>query len=187
MNNEINLSDQNLLELIANGDKKAFEEIYNRYWPTLFLQINRMVQDQDESIDIVQSIFEKIWRNTPRDVNNIQAYLYQMGRYASINFINKSSRKQSFVDDFNNFQNNLADSITDKIHYSDVLKILYKEIENLPPKMKEIFIRARIKNDPYKLIAEEMNISIQTVKTTVLRVSKTLRKKIPYIKIFFIN
>lgn len=179
--------DEKLVCKSQEGDRKAFTELYNRHWAILFLQINKIVQNDEESIDIVHNIFEKLWKNFPGNIKNFKAYLYQMGRYASINYINSSNRKSLFLANLYDFSEKSSSGLAEKIQYSEILNLLHQEIANLPPKSREIFIRARINEESYKDIANDLDLSLQTIKTTVFRITKSLRKKIPYIKLFFLN
>lgn len=50
-----------VLRLIKNDDAAAYKELYNRYKESIFLMVYRRVQDEEESKDIVQEIFLKLW------------------------------------------------------------------------------------------------------------------------------
>lgn len=179
--------DDQLVKKSQQGNQMAFTELYNRHWMFLFLQINKIVQQDDEALDIVHNIFERLWKDFPKEIKSFKAYLYQMGRFASINYINSSNRKSQFLEHLYDFQEKHSSGLAERVQYGEILEILHREIENLPPKAREIFIRARINEESYKDIAADLGLSLQTIKTTVFRITKTLKKKIPYIKLFFLN
>ncbi len=60
----------------------------------------------------------------------------------------------------------------------EILAIVEAEIQNLPPKMKEIFELSRKENLTHREIAEKLNISDQTVKKQVQNALKILKPKI---------
>jgi hypothetical protein len=71
------LSDQELLELLKKEDRLAFTEIYERYAPKLYYQINQLLKDADTSQDLVQDIFIAVW-NKARNIKagaNFAGYL----------------------------------------------------------------------------------------------------------------
>lgn len=178
-------SDNELAEKITERDPDAFTELYNRYWPALYLQINKITQDPDNALDILHSIFERLWLNFPNNIQNLQAYLYQTARHASINHINGSRRKEHFFSSITEYAEVYFNNTEETLQVNELTDILNREIANLPEKMREIFIRARINDEPHKKIAQDLGIHVNTVKTVLFRATKILRKKIPYIKIFF--
>ena len=71
-----------VLRLIKNGDATAFKELYNRYKESIFLMVYRRVQDEEESKDIVQEIFLKLWlgREHLVELDNLDYYLFGTAR-----------------------------------------------------------------------------------------------------------
>lgn len=81
------LSDQELTALLKQGDRIAFTEIYNRYWPPLFLHVRKMLSDDDRAQDVVQELFTWIWlRYEQLELNtSLAAYLYSSARNRVLN------------------------------------------------------------------------------------------------------
>lgn len=60
------VSDQQLLALIAAGDRAAFGEFYDRFAPRIFGLLLRLVHDRTEAEDVLQDVFVQVWRNAGR-------------------------------------------------------------------------------------------------------------------------
>lgn len=76
MHNYRSLDDAGLLTSFKNGDKTAYEEIYKRYWFRLYSIALKQTDSKQEAEELVQTIFERIWKNRDQVViNNIGAYL----------------------------------------------------------------------------------------------------------------
>ena len=60
----------------------------------------------------------------------------------------------------------------------DLEKLLYKVINSLPEKCREIFLKSKLEGKKQKEIAEEMNISINTVETQMGIAYKKLRNEL---------
>jgi RNA polymerase sigma-70 factor (ECF subfamily) len=60
------LADEELMDLLADGDPRAFEAIYDRHGGAAFSLAYRMVGDRTAAEDIVQEAFLSIWRSRVR-------------------------------------------------------------------------------------------------------------------------
>ena len=77
------LDDNDLTNLLKDGDESAFTEIYNRYWDKLYFIAYKLLKDTASAEEIVQEVFLSLWKK--RDTLIIQSlpqYLAAMARYA---------------------------------------------------------------------------------------------------------
>lgn len=182
--------DSRLTSLLINRDKKAFSEIYKRYWPVLYKHAFRMLKEADESEDVVQEVFTKLWNKAPslQAETSIGAYLYISTRNAILNFFSKNQVHHAYLVDLGSFIDQ-AQEITDhRIREHLLAKLIEGEIEKLPPRMREVFELKRNQNLSYKEIAAVMNISELTVKTQMNKAISTLRTKFGnHLPLFFLS
>jgi RNA polymerase sigma-70 factor (family 1) len=182
--------DSKLASLLIDRDRGAFAEIYSRYWPILYKHAFRMLKEENESEDVVQEVFTKLWQKAPSlqaDIS-IGAYLYISTRNAILNFFSKNKVHHAYLSDLGNFLDQ-AQEITDyRIRERILSKLIEGEIEKLPPRMREVFELKRNQNLSYKEIAGVMNISELTVKTQMNKAISTLRNKFGnHLPSFFIS
>lgn len=59
---ELNLSDQRLLECVAQGDEGAFEQIYDRYARIVYSQLLRVTRQPPVAEELTQEVFMRVWR-----------------------------------------------------------------------------------------------------------------------------
>ena len=78
-----------LMKRIAVGDERAFQQLFDIYYPQVRGFVLSFVKNFDDTEDIVQSVFIKLWQKRDRlaDVINPNAYLFRMGRNAIMNFL----------------------------------------------------------------------------------------------------
>jgi len=172
-------NDEKLLSLLIDRDKLAFSEIYSRYWPLLYKHAFRMLKDGDESEDVVQEVFTKLWLKAPtlQSDTSVGAYLYISTRNAILNFFSKNQVHHAYLTDLGHFLDQ-AYEITDYLVREHILaKLIEDEIQKLPPRMREVFELKRKLNLSYKEIADVMSISELTVKTQMNKAISTLRAK----------
>ncbi|SEM61930.1 RNA polymerase sigma-70 factor, ECF subfamily [Mucilaginibacter gossypiicola] len=180
------LSDAELVVLLYNGNEAAYTEIYNRYWALLYSHSRRMLRDNEEAMDVVQDVFAAFWTKPP-ELNNsgaLKAYLFTAVRNATIKLINKSKHKDNYLTSLATFMQEGECATDNLVSYNEFVRQIEKEIAGLPPKMRRIFEMSRSLGLSHKQIANELNISDQSVKKTINRALKLLKTQFSLIFIY---
>ncbi|BAU54062.1 RNA polymerase sigma factor [Mucilaginibacter gotjawali] len=174
------LSDHELTGLLKTGDRAAFTEIYQRYKWVLFLHALKRIRDREQAKDIIQELFTTLWdrRNDLELRTHLSGYLYTSVR----NRIIKSFAHQQVESDYINSlvaSVNEDNCITDhKVRQSNLAALIEKEINELPEKMREVFLLSRKQNLSHKEIAFQLGIEESTVKRQISNALKILRVKL---------
>jgi RNA polymerase sigma-70 factor (family 1) len=167
-------TDGQLLEQLYQSDERAFAEIYNRYWKSLYTSAHNILQVKEAAQDAVQEVFISLWkRRESMQVDVLPSYLHQAVRFQVFKAIRAEKTDQQFF-------NRLA-LISKDILFED--PVLFKELESLyqqliqalPPDEQEIFLLHRDGGYTYKQIAEQKNISVKTVEKKMSRALKEIR------------
>lgn len=160
------------VEKLEIMDAKEFEKEYRRLLLPLGMYSLRMVMNVSESEDIVQNVFINTWNmiqsgNTP---DNLKSYLYRAVRNASLRFLDKEER-----DPFEDIES--AEDVTDEeIDTSERDARLWKAIEELPDKCRQVFLLCKRDGLTYQQTADTMGVSIKTVENHIHRAMKSLRQ-----------
>lgn len=174
------LSDQELTSLLKQGDSSAFTEIYNRYWPAIFLHVRRMLADDERAQDLVQELFTWVWQKC--DLldfdSSLPAYLYSAARNRVLNEFKHDRVKISRLDEIIEYLKKDSYEADGAIRLKELSRIIEAEVEKMPGRMREIFDMSRNENLSHKEIAERLNISENTVRTQIQRALKLLRLKL---------
>jgi len=166
---ELNL----ILEKLKGKDKKAFKNIFEAFYPRLVSYSYKFTYDRVASEDLVQESFIYLWENISdlKIERSLQAYLFTMIRNRSLNYLKKIEVTDS--DHFLDISIYLSEDIQEEIFTEKEMKQLIRKAEEilscLPDKMQEIFKLKVMHGLSYREIAEEMGISINTVKTQLKR------------------
>lgn len=173
-------TDNELIALIKVGDKHAFSELYQRYWPLLFRHARKLLQDEDESKDVVQDVFISLW-SAVMDFNEktiLSAYLYTSTRNKILNIFRRNKVSGAHLESLSGFISQ-GTNVTDHLVREHMLAAqIEEEIENLPARMREVFELKRKQNLSYKQISELMDISDLTVKAQMNKAITILRAKL---------
>lgn len=171
-------TDQILLSLIGEKDKKAFQELYARYWERVFAICVNRLSNQVIAEDLVQDIFLSIWEHKKiHDIINIEAYLFQSVKFSVIKNIHKSSRLSLMDNEHMGILDKVSDLNIDEVLNSKIVEdLVFQAVEKLPERTKIIFQYSRIDHLTSTQIADKLNISRRTVENQISNALRSLRK-----------
>lgn len=181
-------SDAELADLIKSGNKYAFTEIYERYWSVLLRHARRMLQDNEETRDILQDVFLTLWKKAPELelTSSLSAYLYALVRNRILNLVVRDKVKANYLASLEDFIDH-GEATTDfTIRSKQLAARIEEELAALPPKMREVFELSRKHNLSYHQISEKLMISDNTVKKQMSNALKQLKLKLGLLLLAFI-
>lgn len=167
-----------LLSKLQQGDKKAFNVLFRKYYPTLCAYAHRFV-DLEDAEEIVQDVMLWLWEN--REIllieSSLSQYLLKMIYHRALNRI--AQKEVKYRADTLFYEKNQA-MIYDVDFYQieELTKRIHTAIAALPESYREAFIMHRFKDMSYKEIAELLNISTKTVDYRIQQALKLLRKEL---------
>jgi RNA polymerase sigma-70 factor (ECF subfamily) len=177
------LSKNNILRL-RDGDKNAYEKIYNTLYPRLFYFIREYIADEEIVRNILQDTFLSLWekRTFLSEEINLGAWLYTVTKNKALKhirhqaYVNQFSRDkiQKFnIDMLNTFA--LEQLETSLLSLHEIENLIEKTLNNLPLQYREVFKMSRYGNNKNREIAEKLNISEKTVEAHITKTLKLLR------------
>jgi len=174
------LRDGELVALLQAGEERAFTEIYERYAMMVYYRVNQLLRDPEAAKDVVQEIFMAVW-DKPNNIlenANLAGYLYVAGRNKVLKLIEKGKVRNDYIASIAKYASEISTATLDEIDERAVAAVIEQEIQNLPPKMREVFELSRNGNLSHKEIAERLNISDKTVKKQINNAIKILKPKL---------
>lgn len=153
-----------------------FESCFKELYPSLCGFAFQYLKDRDVSEDIVQDAFMKVWDKYSQfnQFYKLKAFLYISVRNSSINYLENLKVANKYYESNSGYNIEEDADFEMRIIENEVNMLLYKAIDSLPHQTQNI-IRLSIGNKKNQEIADELNISIDTVKTLKKRAYKTLR------------
>ena len=170
------ISNQDDIQGLRKCDSRVYEVVFKKYYPGLVAFVCRHVGDQDVAKDIVQDIFFKLFeisRSLTKEFY-LKSWLYKDARNASVDYL----RHLQVVDrhKFLMAEAMLASEEMDEEIDEEVCDRVNRAIESLPEQCRLIIKLNVIEGKKYLEIAEELNISINTIRTQVSRGYKKMRE-----------
>jgi RNA polymerase sigma-70 factor (family 1) len=174
-------SDKELAYLLNDGDKAAFTEIYNRFYGVLYRHAYKSLPDSEALKDMLQEVFVYLWNNRTniKPEENLAAYLYMSIRNKLINNFRHLKIKNNYISSFQEYlDNNNQPEADETIRLKQLISIVEAEVARLPAQMRLIFQMSRNANLSHQEIADELGLSILTVRKQVNNSLKILRLKL---------
>lgn len=168
-----------LINGLKKGDSKAYSLMVDRYHNMLCVYVYQFTKDRDHAKDIVQNVFINIWRIRLKlnDDFAIKSYLY---RSVYNEFLNQERNKMHAIPlDKKNID--VLSSIfeeEDERSVGQLMNLVKREIENLPPKCKRTFLLSKQEGLTNLEIAEYLNVSIKAIEAHMTKAFRVLRKTI---------
>ncbi len=167
------LTDSELLRLIAGDDHAAFETIYDRYWQKLLTLAIYKSNDREDAEEIIQDIFISIWnRRIELEINNLEAYLTQAVKLKLIDRLRKKVKEKTKIDIGSIL---ISTEIIDYLTVDDFAKQVEISLKKLPRKTCEVYELSRNQQKTQKEIAELANLTSKAVEYHITKALKQLK------------
>lgn len=171
------LSEPELINLIANGDREAFTQFYTTYLKNIYKYVFSICYTKETSEEIVQELFLKVWENRENlpKVKSLKAYLYQSAKNLLLDYIRRSRFENKVMDAIE--LNALSGENYTENHfvYGEYYQMAQQAIDLLPERRKQIF-KLRLNDD---LTLDEIALK--------LHISKSVVKKQLYAGVNFVR
>lgn len=166
-----------LIKALKQGDENAFVHVLTTYNKPLFAYAISLTHDTAMAQDVLQNVFLKTWEKRQK-INistSLQNYLY---RAVYNEFINQYKKNKATFLIEQKYHEALEKVVIkdEELPFENIIKQVTSEIDNLPPKCKEVFILSRKEGLTNIEIADYLNISIKSVEAHIKKAFSTLKK-----------
>ncbi|MEQ5791950.1 RNA polymerase sigma factor [Muricauda sp. NFXS6] len=147
---------------------KAFEVLVNTYKERLYWHIRRIVLNHDDTDDVLQNTFIKVYRNIDKFKGDSKLYswMYRIATNESLTFLKQKSRKMGISDQ--ELKNRMVENLQADVYFDgDEIQLkLQKALVTLPDKQKLVFTMKYFQEMKYKDISEALDTSVGALKTS---------------------
>lgn len=179
---DANLSwtDQEIIDKILNEETRnyGFNILMETYQEKVYWVIRRMIIDHDESNDIAQEVFVKVWKNIDKFKGDSKLYtwIYRIATNEALNVLRKKKRR--FFIPIHDVEHELAENLESDVYYSgdEIQMKLQKAVLTLPEKQRLVFNMKYFEEMKFKDIAEIMEVSVGSLKAQYHHAVKKIEK-----------
>jgi len=164
------LEDQELIKKLAREDTRnfAFNQLVRKYQERIYWHVRKMVLDHDDSDDVVQEVFIKVWKNLHsfRQDAQLFTWIYRIATNECLNFLKK--KKRVSIMSLTDYQDILVSKLDMSVQMDgDAIEIkLQKALLTLPDKQRLVFNMKYFDDMKYNEIAEITGTSVGGLKAS---------------------
>ena len=171
-----------LLRRVAQGDRRGFEELYDRFSGVLFSTASRVLNNQEAAEDVLQEVFVQIWEKAPLydpARGKPLTWAITLTRNKAIDRLRATVRRNRLSEDMqreSQTQNQFDDrSSFDAASTGDTNKLVHEAMQKLSKDQREAIELAFFSSLTQPEIAERLNEPLGTVKARIRRGMMRLR------------
>ncbi len=178
---------KSIIEDIKRGNKAAFRELFEDYYPILCVFALKYISDEEQCKDIAQETLLAYWqnRNDFDDIFKVKGFLYRVARNRCLNIIKREQVDEHYVRE--------ASAEPEYFFENEVIRqetylLVRKAVGALPPQMRRI-IELAMQGKKNAEIAAELSVAegtVHTLKKTAYRKLRDQLKEHFYLLLFWI-
>ena len=184
MSKIIEIEDSEILNLFQNEQsrEKAFTLLVKKYQERLYWHIRRMLVHHEDTNDVLQNMFVKIWRNLAnfRQDSSLYTWMYRIATNETLTYLEqqKKRRSLSISDDGSELGNVLSNSLKAEKGFdpNNLEWKLQLAIQSLPEKQRAVFTLRYYDVMPYEKMAEVLETSEGSLKASYHHAAKKVEE-----------
>ncbi len=151
---------------------REFEAYFRQLYLPLGMYALRIVDNTSDAEDIVEETFMKAWQaiSSGTEIGHFKSYMYRCVRNECVSFL-RGKKEMEPIDSIPEISEEVMDT-----SFRDAR--IWKAIDELPEKCREIFLMSKRDGLSNAEIAEELNISVKTVKNQMTKAFARLRESL---------
>lgn len=162
------ITEEILVQQLKQKEAKAFELLINTYKERLYWHIRRIVLNHDDTDDVLQNTFIKVFRSIDgfKGDSKLYSWMYRIGTNEALTFIKVKSKKLGVGMD--EMHERMADSLEADVYFEgDEIQLrLQKAIATLPEKQKLVFNMKYFDEMKYEEISDILGTSVGSLKAS---------------------
>ena len=160
-----------------DGEKGAFELLYNKYKDKIQYFVYNIVKDYQKAEDITQDVFVYIMQNKIKDGYSFKYYIYLVAKSRAYNQINMEKRRTEINEKYIvNESIKIEQDVAEIITKNEKRQAIITAINMLDDRYKNAMYLVKIEELTYQETSQILGESIQNVKNLIHRGKKELRK-----------
>lgn len=173
-------SDEELLTMFRdeNSRNMALHHLIQKYQQKLYWHIRKIVIDHDDTDDILQNTFIKVWKGLEnfKEESQLYTWLYRIATNESLTFLRQKQKKNT--SSIHPIEYQLSQSLeSDSLFNGDEIQLkLQKAILTLPEKQRVVFNMRYYDEMPYESMSEILETSVGALKASYHHAAKKIEE-----------
>ena len=175
------LNDLLTLTKIREGDIKAFEDVFRRYYSPLCWYAMSITGSMEAAEEIVEELFYGFGRDRESLplFRSMKSYLYVAVRNQSFQYCEHLEVRNKYREFVLSRKGRTQDSSPqEEIEYQELRHLIDTTLARMPERRLRIFRMHRMEGKKYAEIASQLSLSVKTVEAEMTKALKALKKEI---------
>jgi RNA polymerase sigma-70 factor (ECF subfamily) len=169
-----------LIQQVANQDRDAFSQLYDRFSTLVFTLAMRMLKARSDAEDLLQEVFVQVWRQAQgysAERGSPEAWIINIARSRAIDKIRSIRRMQkSFVLTDDPARAESSENVESSAAESETKLAMNSALANLPDTQRKVLELAYFDGLTQSEIADRLTEPLGTVKTRMRSGIQKLRE-----------
>lgn len=167
-----------LIRRCKKRDINAFEEFFYKYGEEVSRIIFRLTGDVEETKDLTQDVFLKVFVNLPsfKGQSSVKSWLYRIAVNTVWDYFRKKRYRRTIA--IEGFRTPYRERIRRKVAQKELNTLILELLQEIPLKYKIVLILRDLEGYSYQEIAKVLKCKIGTVESRLYRARKYLLKLI---------
>ena len=158
--------------------ERAFTGIIKKYQEKLYWHIRRMLVDHEDTNDVLQNMFIKVWKGLEnfREDSQLYTWLYRIATNESLTFLSQQKKRSSVS--LSDVETGLSNKLKSDSNF-DANKLEWKlqlGIQNLPEKQRLVFNMRYYDEMPYEEMSKVLDTSEGALKASYHHAAKKIEE-----------
>ncbi|WP_353848583.1 sigma-70 family RNA polymerase sigma factor [Altibacter sp.] len=164
------VEEHTLVSALQSEDQKeaAFRELVSQYKERLYWHIRKIVLDHDDTDDVLQNTFVKVFRNIDsfKGDSKLYTWMYRIATNEAITFINKRAKRAQITSE--EAKENAIKKLESDVYFegSAIQLKLQQAINTLPERQQLIFNMKYFDDITYEELSEVLDTSVGGLKSS---------------------
>jgi RNA polymerase sigma-70 factor, ECF subfamily len=148
-----------------------------------------MLRNSMDAEDVTQEVLVRLWKNIDNfNINAAKSYIMKMTHNLCLDYLRRRkvyNNREVEIDEYfeETYSNDDRTEEPDEMIRNKDLNLKIKSaVENLPEKLKSVFVMYQLQGMKYKEISEALDIPLNSVKVTLMRARMKLQKELEEVK-----
>ncbi|MEP7376791.1 MAG: RNA polymerase sigma-70 factor [Chitinophagaceae bacterium] len=176
------LNEKELFSQMARGSEAAFTEIFEHYSQRIYSFVLKKTKSETMAEDVVQDVFMNLWakREKITEVNNFESYIYMMATNKTFDHLKKIATDSRKIETLYARMKEMREgnAIDEMMDIKEGQAMINEAVAQLPAQRKKIYLMSRQQGMNYDEIADELNISRNTVSNQLVDALKYIREHV---------
>lgn len=159
-----------LFRQMSIGDESAFVTLFHRYTPKLLPFVTRLTRSPEQARELVQEIFLQLWVQRAKlgEIQNPAGWIFRIASNLSMNWMrNEGTRRRKQQEIYSQAISRSESTDEPMVEAKQLESIIHKAVDALPEKRQAIYRLSREQGLNHQQIADQLQISPNTVKNQI--------------------